>query len=60
MAIIFGIISQVGDAIESMIKREIGIKDSGSILQGHGGMLDRMDSLILASPFFYIFLKIVA
>ena len=59
MAIIFGIISQVGDAVESMIKREIGIKDSGSILQGHGGMLDRMDSLILASPFFYIFLKIV-
>ena len=59
MAIIFGIISQVGDAIESMIKREIGIKDSGSILQVHGGMLDRMDSLILASPFFYIFLKIV-
>ena len=59
MAIIFGIVSQVGDAVESMIKREIGIKDSGSILQGHGGMLDRMDSLILASPFFYIFLKLV-
>ena len=59
MAIIFGIVSQVGDAVESMIKREIGIKDSGSILQGHGGMLDRMDSLILAGPFFYIFLKLV-
>ena len=59
IALIFGVISQVGDAIESMIKREAGVKDSGTILQGHGGMLDRLDSMILVSPCFYIFLKIV-
>ena len=59
IAIIFGIVSQAGDAIESMIKREADVKDSGTILQGHGGMLDRLDSMILVSPCFYIFLKIV-
>ena len=59
IAFIFGVISQAGDAIESMIKREADVKDSGTILQGHGGMLDRLDSMILVSPCFYIFLKIV-
>ena len=54
---IFGIISQIGDLFESFIKRKVGVKDSGTILQGHGGMLDRMDSLMFVAPVFYIYLK---
>jgi len=57
LSFIFGIISQAGDAIESMIKRQANVKDSGTILQGHGGILDRMDSMLIVSPCFYIFLK---
>ena len=55
---IFGIIGQIGDALESLIKRYADIKDSGKILRGHGGMLDRLDSLILSAPCFYIFLNL--
>ena len=58
-SIIFGIIGQLGDFLESMIKRELNVKDSGTILQRHGGVLDRMDSLILAAPCYYIYLKFI-
>ena len=54
---IFGIISQLGDLFESMIKRNVNIKDSGTILKGHGGFLDRMDSLMFVAPLFYLYLK---
>lgn len=59
LSFIFGVISQFGDYIESYIKRKFNVKDSGKILQGHGGMLDRLDSLILVAPFFVLYLKFV-
>lgn len=46
------ILGQIGDLCESMIKRSTGVKDSGTIIYGHGGMLDRVDALIFAAPWF--------
>ena len=51
-----GILTQAGDLLESAFKRRLNVKDSGSILPGHGGMLDRFDGYILATPAFYLYL----
>ncbi len=59
LALVVCIFGTWGDLFESLLKRQVGIKDSGKILPGHGGMLDRFDSSLLAIPAAYVYLQII-
>jgi phosphatidate cytidylyltransferase len=56
LGVVFSLLGHLGDLVESAIKRDSAIKDSGSIIPGHGGMWDVFDALILSTPFFYYYL----
>lgn len=60
VGLITSALAPLGDVTESMIKRELGIKDSGRLLPGHGGMLDRLDAIVLVLPFVAAYLAFVA
>jgi phosphatidate cytidylyltransferase len=57
LGIIGGTFGQLGDLVESMIKRSVAVKDSSAVIPGHGGFFDRFDGIIFAAPFFYFYVK---
>ena len=59
IALIVGVVGTIGDLIESKFKRIAGVKDSGKIMPGHGGILDRLDSVIFVAPIIFLFYQIL-
>lgn len=60
LGLLMGLAAQTGDLIESMFKRSAGEKDSSRLIPGHGGLLDRCDSLLLTAPVFYLYIRLLS
>ena len=56
IGLVLGVVGQVGDLVESLLKRSVGTKDTGQLIPGHGGLLDRLDGLLFNAPvlFYYV------
>lgn len=59
LAVLVSVLGTLGDLIQSKFKRQAGVKDSGTLIPGHGGVYDRLDSILFVSPFVYVFLEVI-
>jgi phosphatidate cytidylyltransferase len=60
LALLIALVGMAGDLFESLLKRSAGVKDSSTLIPGHGGILDRIDAYLFAAPVFYLFLRYLA